>query len=119
MSQPLKQTYLTASTTTRLHAGLTLEQIELRLDTYQVSVQKPMGVIFGENSDPYLGLVVDDISEGMNGGKAGIRQGDQLISVNGKVVLGSDFDSIMAKMTDDGVGPVLDLVFYRGPVRQM
>ena len=55
----------------------------------------------------------------MNGGKAGIRQGDQLISVNGKVVLGSDFDSVMGKMTDDDVGPVLDLVFYRGPVRQM
>jgi membrane-associated protease RseP (regulator of RpoE activity) len=108
-----------SSSSTCLQAALTLEQIQLRIDCYDVSVQKPLGVIFGENPEPYLGLVVDDISEGMNGGKAGLRKGDQLVGVNGKVVLGFDFDSSMSKMTDDVVGPVLDLTLYRGPVRQL
>lgn len=102
-----------------LQAGLTLEQIQLRIDCYEVSVPKPLGVIFGENPPPYQGLVVDDISEGMNGGKSGLRQGDQLVAVNGKVIIGFDFDSAMSKMTGDDAGPVLDLALYRGPVRQL
>merc|ERR1719162_982883 len=59
-----------------------------RLDHYEVEVPKPMGVVFGENPDPYFGLVVDDVSEGMNGGIAGLRVGDQLLAVNEKVVAG-------------------------------
>jgi S1-C subfamily serine protease len=108
----------TSWTTAKLHAAITLQEIQLRLDTYEVAVPKPLGVIFGENSEPYLGLVVDDISEGMNGGKAGLRAGDQLIAVNGKVILGTDFDAAMSRLTDDSTS-VLDLVMYRGPVRQM
>ena len=55
---------------------------------YSVSVQKPLGIIFGENPDPYFGLVVDDVSEGLNGGMAGLRVGDQLLAIDGEVVVG-------------------------------
>ena len=84
---------------------------------YSVSVQKPLGIIFGENPDPYFGLVVDDVSEGLNGGMAGLRVGDQLLAIDGEVVVGKDFDSIMSSLQN---GPSnLDLVMYRGPVASL
>jgi hypothetical protein len=85
---------------------------------YGVTVQKPMGVIFGENREPYFGLVVDDIAEGLNGGKAGLRVGDQLLAVNGKVVVGKDFDSVMDLLAGSSSSQ-LDLILYRGPVSQL
>jgi hypothetical protein len=84
---------------------------------YGVSVQKPMAVVFGENADPYFGLCVDDVSEGLNGGRAGLRVGDQLLAVNGEVVVGKDFDSIMGFLQD--APSSLDLVMYRGPVTSL
>lgn len=78
---------------------------------------KPLGVVFGENPDPYYGLVVDDIAEGQNGAMAGLRVGDQLMAINGKVVVGMGFDSIMG-MLQSAPGR-LDLVMYRGPVSNM
>jgi hypothetical protein len=84
---------------------------------FSVSITKPLGVVFGENSDPYCGLQIDDISEGLNGGKAGLRVGDQLLSVDGTVVVGKDFDSVMGELTS---GPAdLDLIFYRGNVKSL
>ena len=85
---------------------------------FPVSVMKPMGVVFGENPDPYYGLSVDDVAEGLNGGKAGIRVGDQLLSVNGNVVIGKDFDSVMNILTDSSSSQ-LDLIVYRGPVSSL
>jgi hypothetical protein len=84
---------------------------------YGVSVQKPLAVVFGENPDPYFGMGVDDVSEGLNGGVAGLRVGDQLLAVNGEVVVGKDFDSIMRFLQDAPTS--LDLVMYRGPVRTL
>lgn len=100
-------------------APVTLEQVVARVNCYDVTVPKPLGIVFGENPEPYLGLVVDDVAEGLNGGKAGLRMGDQLVAVNGQVVLGKDFDSSMARLTSDDAGPVMHLVLYRGPVRQL
>ena len=85
---------------------------------FPVSVKKPMGVVFGENPDPYYGLSVDDVAEGLNGGMAGIRVGDQLLSVNGNVVIGKDFDSVMNMLTDSSSSQ-LDLIVYRGPVSSL
>jgi hypothetical protein len=82
---------------------------------YGVSVAKPLSVIFGENPNPYFGLVVDDVSEGMNGGRAGLRVGDQLLSVNGQVVVGKDFDSVMGLFSQSS-GNNMELLLYRGPV---
>ena len=43
-----------------------------------------------------------------------MRVGDQLLAVNGKVVVGQDFDSIMGQLQE--ASGSLDLVLYRGPV---
>lgn len=97
--------------------GLTYDQVVTTVASYSVSVPKPLGVIFGENPEPYYGLIVDDVSEGMNAGRAGVRVRDQLLAINGKVVLGKDFDTIMNILQEEE--GTLDLVLHRGPVREM
>jgi hypothetical protein len=84
---------------------------------YDVSVAKPMGVVFGENPDPWNGLVVDDIELGQNGGVAGLRVGDQLVSINEQVVVGGSFDDVMTILREGP--PVLNLQMYRGGVRAL
>jgi len=81
---------------------------------FSVSVSKPLGVVFGENPNPYFGVGIDDVAEGLNGGMAGHRVGDQLLAVNGKVAVGKDFDSILEMLQDAPTN--LDLVLYRGTV---
>lgn len=82
-----------------------------------VSISKPLGVVFGENREPFCGLQIDDLSEGSNGEKAGLRVGDQLLSVDGTVVVGKDFDDVMGELTSGSAD--LDLVFYRGNVKTL
>jgi hypothetical protein len=117
--RPTTNTPPSRTTTTTLPAALTVEQITSRIVTYSTSVPRPMGIIFGENPDPYYGLVVDDVAEGMNGGRAGLKMGDQVISVNGNVVLGNDFDAVMGLLTDATTYPILNLVMFRGSVRDL
>jgi hypothetical protein len=81
---------------------------------YEVSLQKPLGLVFGENPDPYFGLVVDDVAEGSNGSNSGLRIGDQLLSINGEVVVGEDFDTVMGAL--QSAPSKLDLILYRGSV---
>jgi hypothetical protein len=81
---------------------------------YPASVARPLGVIFGENPEPFLGLVVDDVALGLNGGAAGLKIGDQLLSINGNVVIGSDFESTMDVLRD---AETLDLMLFRGPAK--
>lgn len=102
---------------TALSAALTYDNIVERVDHYEVALPKPLGIVFGENPDPYYGLVVDDVSEGMNGGKAGLRMGDQLLAVNEKVVVGKDFDTVMGLLQE--APKSLSLVMYRGSVSQL
>ena len=84
---------------------------------YAVSVAKPLGVVFGENENPFGGLVVDDVEPGMNGGSAGLRVGDQLLAVNGKSMVGASFDSVMSDLVaSDGD---LELQLYRGSIRSL
>lgn len=115
---PQRATGPLSRTETRLSAAMTLDQVTSKVASIGATVPKPMGVVFGENAEPYYGLVVDDVSEGMNGGRAGLRKGDQLLAVNGRVVVGRDFDSVMGLLADPSA-PVLDLVLYRGPVRDL
>jgi hypothetical protein len=81
---------------------------------YKASVARPLGVIFGENPAPYGGLVVDDVALGLNGGAAGLKIGDQLIAINGDVVIGGDFDDTMDVLRD---AEILDLMLFRGPAK--
>ncbi len=100
-----------------LSAALNYDDLVERVDHYEVSIPKPLGVVFGENPDPYLGLVVDDVAEGLNGGKAGMRMGDQLMAVNENVVVGKDFDNVMGLLQEEPT--TLRLIMYRGPVTQL
>lgn len=79
---------------------------------FSTSVQKPLGVIFGENKAPLLGLVVDDVEPGLNGGAAGLREGDQLLAVNGVSTVGEDFDSVMSLLRDSP--DPMELLIFRG-----
>ena len=108
--------YTTTTTTTGPHYALEDDSV---LDDigYRVAVEKPLGVIFGENDVPYKGLVLDDIEPGLNGGAAGLRVGDQLLSVNGQSVVGADFDSVMNMLVS--AEGVLELQLYRGNVRTL
>jgi len=108
---------LPSSFSTALSAALTYDNLVERVDHYEVAIPKPLGVVFGENPDPYFGLVVDDVSEGLNGGKAGLRVGDQLLAVNENVVVGKDFDNVMGLLQNEPA--TLRLIMYRGPVRQL
>lgn len=84
---------------------------------YAVTVNKPMGVVFGENRPPFFGLVIDEIIEDGNGANAGLRVGDQLLTVEGKPVVGRDFDTVMTLLREGGDPLELDL--YRGSAKQM
>jgi PDZ domain len=84
---------------------------------YQVTVQKPLGVVFGENRAPFRGLVVDDVEPGLNGGIAGIRVGDQLMSVNGRYLVNADFDTVMDQLRNSP--SPLDLQLYRGSISSL
>jgi hypothetical protein len=114
-AHPRTQTYSSyASSTTQLCAVPLETCLEIG---YSTRVAKPLGIVFGENPEPYFGLVVDDVAEGQNGGAAGLRVGDQLMAINGNVVVGMDFDSIMGGL--QSASGDLDLVMYRGPVSNM
>jgi PDZ domain len=82
--------------------------------TFTVKVRRPMGVIFGENPKPLLGLVIDDVSPGLNGGAAGLRTGDQLVAVNGQMVVGREFDDVMALLQTSNSSPFSKLCMFRG-----
>eukprot|EP00527_Entomoneis_sp_CCMP2396_P000168 CAMPEP_0198154504 /NCGR_PEP_ID=MMETSP1443-20131203/68633_1 /TAXON_ID=186043 /ORGANISM="Entomoneis sp., Strain CCMP2396" /LENGTH=265 /DNA_ID=CAMNT_0043821183 /DNA_START=11 /DNA_END=808 /DNA_ORIENTATION=- len=84
---------------------------------FSVAVNKPMGVIFGENAAPYYGLKVEDVEFGLNGGAAGLRLGDQLVAVNGEVVIGDSFDSCMTALRNSQ-DPV-QLTVFRGGVKEL
>lgn len=84
---------------------------------YYASVKKPLGVVFGENNEPYLGLRVDDIEMGSEGEMAGLRVGDQLLAVNSDVAIGDSFDSAMSLL--QSAPTKMELLFYRGSVRDL
>lgn len=84
---------------------------------FYVDVTKPLGVVFGENPEPYFGLVVDDLEFGSNGAKAGLRVGDNLVSIDGKLVIGQDFDSVMELLRN--AEGTFELQLYRGTARML
>jgi PDZ domain len=87
---------------------------------YKTFVRKPLGVIFSENSAPYFGLVVVDVELGLDGGKAGLRVGDQLVAVNGEPCLQMEFDTCMAKLINaDTSRSSLELQMFRGSPRDL
>eukprot|EP00542_Grammatophora_oceanica_P013599 CAMPEP_0194047546 /NCGR_PEP_ID=MMETSP0009_2-20130614/25030_1 /TAXON_ID=210454 /ORGANISM="Grammatophora oceanica, Strain CCMP 410" /LENGTH=264 /DNA_ID=CAMNT_0038693203 /DNA_START=8 /DNA_END=802 /DNA_ORIENTATION=+ len=94
-----------------------LSHSELLAIGYSATVPKPLGVVFGENEAPFSGLALDDVEPGLNGGKAGLRTGDQLLAVNGENVVGQDFDTVMEKLRS--AEGTLDLTMFRGNVKSL
>lgn len=84
---------------------------------YTTKVEKPLGVVFSDNEDPYFGLVVDELEPDMNGSKAGLKIGDQLVAVNGESVVGETFEYTMDFLKNSPSS--LELQLYRGTVRQL
>ena len=84
---------------------------------YTTKVQKPLGVIFSDNEEPYYGLVVDEVDPNMNGVKAGLKVGDQLLAVNGESVVGEEFEFVMDFLKR--LSGTLQLQLYRGTVRTL
>lgn len=84
---------------------------------YQVAVEKPLGVVFGENGEPFGGLRVDDLDPEANGAKAGLKVGDQLLAVNEQSVVGDSFEIAMDSLRDAPSQLSLDL--YRGNVQML
>ncbi len=84
---------------------------------YQVTLQKPMGIVFGENRAPFKGLSIDQVTPDGHGDAAGLKIGDQLMAVNSKSVIGSDFDRVLT-MIQNAPAPV-ELQLYRGTVKSL
>jgi PDZ domain len=103
----------------RLGKSMALDAIRVKMDTisdvgYEATVEKPLGVVFGENRSPFNGLCIDSIAEGSNGEQAGMKVGDQLLAVNGQSVIGEDFDTAMDALRS-AESPV-ELRLYKGLV---
>jgi len=96
-------------------AAIELEDIE---DFgYYTACQKPLGAIFEANPDPYSGLKVGKIEVDSQGASGGLRIGDQLLAVNGLVVIGDNFDSCMGVL--QASPSKMELLMYRGNVRDL
>lgn len=81
------------------------------------SIQKPLGVVFSENEAPYYGLVVEDVEPGLAGGVAGLRKGDQLLSVNQQIVIGEAFEAVMDTLRT--APDPMQMTLFRGTARQL
>mmetsp|Transcript_35244 Transcript_35244/g.54107 ORF Transcript_35244/g.54107 Transcript_35244/m.54107 type:complete len:285 (-) Transcript_35244:174-1028(-) len=112
-----RTTSLAASAATDAETGGSINFDDLDDIGFPVSVPKPLGVIFEENYEPYKGLVISDVEPGLNGGKAGMRMGDNLMVINGEPVIGKSFEYVMGKLIDSE--GTLELQFFRGPVRNL
>jgi hypothetical protein len=84
---------------------------------YVVMVEKPIGVVFGENRAPFKGLSIDSVESGSNGDITGLKVGDQLMAVNNKSVIGYDFDRALS-LIKDAPSPV-ELQLYRGTIKSL
>lgn len=83
---------------------------------YTVSLSRPLGVVFGENPAPFLGLVVDEVEKDLPGDAAGLKVGDQLLRVNEKIVTGKDFETVIDMLRGEDF---LELQLFRGTVKQL
>ena len=84
---------------------------------YIVSIEKPIGVVFGENRAPFKGLSIDNVESDSNGDNAGLKVGDQLMAVNQKSVIGYDFDRALS-LIKNAPSPV-ELQLYRGTIKSL
>jgi len=82
---------------------------------FTVSLAKPMGIAFVENTGECNGLVVDEVlpTGSAAASEKAIASGDQLVAVDTTLVLGNDFDTGLEAIKASG--ETTKLVFFRGP----
>jgi hypothetical protein len=116
-SQQLLQCPQQKASSTRLFGIINVNLNTISDIGYIVSVEKPIGVVFGENRIPFLGLSVDNVENDSHGDIAGLKIGDQLIAINNKSVVGYEFDKAIS-LIKDASSPV-ELQLYRGTVKSL
>mmetsp|Transcript_9382 Transcript_9382/g.11662 ORF Transcript_9382/g.11662 Transcript_9382/m.11662 type:complete len:302 (-) Transcript_9382:205-1110(-) len=91
----------------------------LKMETFEVTLSKPMGITFEENDANFGGIYVRAVDPEGNAGKSGqLKEGDQLVSVAGEDVKGLEFDIVMEKLiAAPAEGTTLEL--FRGPAAEL
>jgi hypothetical protein len=118
IGRPLATVRTVAATATTTTAWFAVSYESIADIGYHVpSIHKPLGVVFSENEAPYYGLVVEDVEPGLAGGVAGLRKGDQLLTVNQQMVIGEAFESVMTTLRT--APDPMQLTLFRGTARQL
>jgi S1-C subfamily serine protease len=60
---------------------------------------------------------LDDLVDGMCARKAGLRKGDVLVTMDGRLII-NDFNSLPNAIAGKKGGDIVDVVFYRGLKRK-
>ncbi len=79
------------------------------------ALSKPMGIAFVENEGGCGGVYVDEVLTEGSATDSGLRRGDQLVAVDGTLMLGCDFDVALDSIKGSSADAT-KLVFFRGPV---
>mmetsp|Transcript_42192 Transcript_42192/g.89989 ORF Transcript_42192/g.89989 Transcript_42192/m.89989 type:complete len:202 (-) Transcript_42192:454-1059(-) len=81
-----------------------------------VELAKPMGLAFVENEGECGGVFVDEVLESGTASSAAptILSGDQLVAVDGTLVVGWEFDKALEAIKASS-GDMTKLIFFRGP----
>jgi len=84
----------------------------------EVSLSKPMGIVFEENDEETGGIFVQALTDGGSAAVNGnIKIGDQLVSVGQSKVSGMAFDVALGTIVDSVADPV-SLLIFRGTADQ-
>lgn len=83
----------------------------------RIELAKPMGIKFVENEDG-KGILVDALVASGSAATTGadVKSGDQLVGVDGALVLGADFDAALGAITGSSAATV-KLCLFRGPAQ--
>eukprot|EP00547_Thalassionema_nitzschioides_P007586 CAMPEP_0194208342 /NCGR_PEP_ID=MMETSP0156-20130528/6815_1 /TAXON_ID=33649 /ORGANISM="Thalassionema nitzschioides, Strain L26-B" /LENGTH=200 /DNA_ID=CAMNT_0038935287 /DNA_START=140 /DNA_END=742 /DNA_ORIENTATION=- len=84
-----------------------------------VALEKPMGVIFEENDQEVGGIFIQSFTEDGAAAKSGLlKEGDQLVAVDGTKVSGLSFDDSLGTIVNCDKSPT-PLLLFRGTKEQL
>lgn len=79
---------------------------------FNASIAVNMGIPVNE------GIRLDEVIEGMGAQKAGLQRGDVIVKLAGKPIT-NDFSTFALAMQGKKGGDVVEVVFYRGPIKKI
>mmetsp|Transcript_32376 Transcript_32376/g.48826 ORF Transcript_32376/g.48826 Transcript_32376/m.48826 type:complete len:226 (+) Transcript_32376:149-826(+) len=84
-----------------------------------VFLDKPMGIIFEENDEETGGIFIQSLTEGGAAAESNsLKEGDQLVAVDGQKVSGKTFDESLGTIVDCETTPT-PLLLFRGTAEQL